>query len=106
MWVITPARGLFYCFDAKVGGDCLAVVQPLVPYRGCSHFRQRRAEESGCDQKETAFDPVAVGPSGAAGLYEQAAKDFSIGFYRGQVYMPIRHLDGSINGFVGTQVVK
>jgi hypothetical protein len=49
---------------------------------------------------------VAVGPSGAAGLYEQAAKDFSIGFYRGQVYMPIRHLDGSINGFVGTQVVK
>ncbi len=27
--VITPARGLFYCFDAKVGGDCLALVQHI-----------------------------------------------------------------------------
>jgi hypothetical protein len=32
---------------------------------------------------------------------ETAAKDFSIGFYRGQVYIPIRHADGSISGFVG-----
>lgn len=27
--VITPTRGLFYCFDAKVGGDCLALVQHI-----------------------------------------------------------------------------
>ena len=27
--------------------------------------------------------------------------DFSIGFYRGQVYIPIPHSDGSISGFVG-----
>jgi hypothetical protein len=27
--VLTPARGLFYCFDAKVGGDCLALVQHI-----------------------------------------------------------------------------
>jgi hypothetical protein len=32
---------------------------------------------------------------------EAAAKDFSIGFYRGQVYILIRHSDGSISGFVG-----
>jgi hypothetical protein len=35
------------------------------------------------------------------GFTETAAKDFSIGFYRGQVYIPIRHADGSISGFVG-----
>jgi hypothetical protein len=29
MWVITPARELFYCFDAKVGGHCLALVQRI-----------------------------------------------------------------------------
>src|SRR3981189_3948027 len=26
---ITPARGLFYCFDAKTGGDCIALVQHI-----------------------------------------------------------------------------
>jgi hypothetical protein len=35
------------------------------------------------------------------GFTEAAAKDFSIGFYRGQVYIPIRHADGTIGGFVG-----
>jgi hypothetical protein len=35
------------------------------------------------------------------GFTEAAAKDFSIGFYRGQIYIPIRHTDGSISGFVG-----
>ena len=31
--VLTPARGLFYCFDAKVGGDCLALVQHIADLR-------------------------------------------------------------------------
>ena len=35
------------------------------------------------------------------GFTEAAAKEFSIGFYRGQVYIPIRHSGGSISGFVG-----
>jgi len=35
------------------------------------------------------------------GFMEAVPKDFSIGFYRGQVYIPIRHTDGSISGFVG-----
>jgi DNA primase len=26
---LTPSRNLFYCFDAKVGGDCLALVQHI-----------------------------------------------------------------------------
>jgi hypothetical protein len=24
--VLTPAKGLFYCFSAKKGGDCIAIV--------------------------------------------------------------------------------
>jgi DNA primase len=31
--VLTPARKLFYCFDAKVGGDCLALVQHITDLR-------------------------------------------------------------------------
>src|ERR1700709_1781348 len=26
---IAPARGLFYCFDAQIGGDCIALVQHI-----------------------------------------------------------------------------
>jgi hypothetical protein len=80
----------------------------LIPYRGCSQFPSSRAEERGGDQKETAFDPVAFASKlqyteqvEQLGFSEAAAKDFSIGFYRGQVYVPIRHSDGSISGFVG-----
>jgi hypothetical protein len=58
--------------------------------------------------KETAFDPVAFAcklqyteQAEQLGFTEQAAKDFFISFYRGQVYIPIRHSDGSISGFVG-----
>jgi hypothetical protein len=59
-------------------------------------------------KNETAFDPVAFASKlqyteqvDQLGLTEAAAKDFSIGFYRGQVYILIRHSDGSISGFVG-----
>jgi len=123
--VITPTRGLFYCFDAKVGGDCLALVQRsrpahnrvgrtrrgrfLIPaYPGCSQFPGPRAEESGCEQKRHCRRPVAFASKlqyteqvEQLGFTEALAKDFSIGFYRGQVYIPIRHTDGSISGFVG-----
>jgi hypothetical protein len=44
--VIPPSRGLFYCFDAKVGGDCLARVQHITGLddtrRGRFHFELRK----------------------------------------------------------------
>ena len=67
------------------------------------------AEESGCDQKANCLRPgglrfqAPIHRTGGEqlGFTEAAAKDFSIGFYRGQIYIPIRHTDGSISGFVG-----
>src|ERR1039458_321419 len=38
--VITPARGLFYCFEAKIGGDCFALVQHItgLEVQDAAHF--------------------------------------------------------------------
>ena len=87
MWVITPARGLFYCFDAKVGGDCLALVQHITgldvktrplscPLPGLLTITLPPAEESGCDQKGNCLRPGRIRveapihrTGGAAGLY-------------------------------------
>jgi DNA primase len=117
--VITPSRGLFYCFDAKVGGDCLALVQHITgldvktrplscPLPGLLTIPCPQQKKAAATKKETAFDPVAFASKlqyteqvEQLGFTEAAAKDFSIGFYRGQVYIPIRHSDGSMSGFVG-----
>jgi hypothetical protein len=56
----------------------------LIPYLVCSQFKLQYTEQ--VEQ---------------LGFTEAAAKEFSIGFYRGQVYIPIRHSGGSISGFVG-----
>jgi hypothetical protein len=118
--VITPSRGLFYCYNGKVGGDCLALVQPvtgldvqdaaafLSPHSRAAHNSQApQGEESGCDEKNTNFAggirfqaPITEQVE-QLGFTEAVAKDFSIGFYRGRVYIHIRHTDGSISGFVG-----
>jgi hypothetical protein len=70
MWVITPARGLFYCFDAKVGGDCLALVQHITgdaqnaaaflsPTGSAHNSPAPEQKNAAATKKETAFDPVA-----------------------------------------------
>src|SRR5260370_36867478 len=67
------------------------------------------AEESGCGQKANCLRPgglrfqAPIHRTGGArlGFTEAAAKDFSIGFYRGQIYIPIRQFDRSFSGFVG-----
>ena len=56
----------------------------LIPYLVCSQFKLQYTEQ--VEQ---------------LGFTEAAAKEFSIGFYRGQVCIPIRHSGGSISGFVG-----
>jgi hypothetical protein len=65
-------------------------------------------DRAAATKKETAFDPVAFASKlqyteqvEQLGFTEAAAKDFSIGFYRGQVYILIRHSDGSISSFAG-----
>jgi DNA primase len=69
--VITPSRGLFYCFDAKVGGDCLALVQHITgldvrdaavflsPTGAAHNSPAPEQKKAAATKKETAFDPVA-----------------------------------------------
>ncbi len=119
--VITPTRGLFYCFDAKVGGDCLALVQHITgldvqdaaaflsPHIRTAHISQApEQKKAAASKKRHCRRPVVFASKlqyteqvEQLGFTEALAKDFSIGFYRGQVYIPIRHTDGSISGFVG-----
>jgi DNA primase len=129
--VITPSRGLFYCFDAKVGGDCLALVQHItgldvqdaaqflapkeatVPQkqevgdnRPNSKSEPKSRHTPGTPPRE--FDPAAFASKLAftdevaeLGINEEDATRLQIGFTRGKVYFPVRNEDGSISGFVG-----
>jgi len=119
--VLTPARGLFYCFDAKVGGDCLALVQHITgldvqdaaaflsPHARAAHDSPvPEQKKAAATKKETAFDPVAFASKlqftdevAELGISEEDATRLQIGFTRGKVYFPIRNEDGSISGFVG-----
>ena len=122
--VLTPSRGLFYCFDAKVGGDCLALVQHItglevqdaaqflapkeatVPQK--TETGNNRSQPKRDTKKETAFDPAAFASKLAftdevaeLGISEEDATRLQIGFTRGKVYFPVRNEDGSISGFIG-----
>jgi DNA primase len=119
--VITPARGLFYSFDAKVGGDCIALVQHitgldakdaaqfLAPKEATVPLKQEARDnrlKKGSDKSVPSFDPVAFASKltftdevAELGLTEEDATRLQIGFTRGKVYFPIRNEDGSISVF-------
>ena len=59
-------------------------------------------------KREAEFDPEAFRKKlrfsdevAALGFSEEDAERFDIGFYRGLVYIPVRHPNGSISGFIG-----
>lgn len=69
---------------------------------------QQKAVEKVASKSPTQFDPEAFAAKltytsqvAELGWTEETARQFCIGFYRGQVYIPIRHQDGSISGFIG-----
>ena len=100
--VLTPARGLFYCFDAKVGGDCLALVQHITgldvqdaaaflsPHARAAHDSPvPEQKKAAATKKETAFDPVAFASKlqftdevAELGISEEDATRLQIGFTR------------------------
>ena len=71
--VITPARGLFYCFDAKVGGDCLCLAlvqhitgldvqdaaQFLAPKEATVPQKTERGSQPALKKEVKEFDPAA-----------------------------------------------
>lgn len=118
---LTPSRQLFFCFSAKVGGDCIALVQHitgldvkdaaeyLVP-----HTREvptappaQRQEARKEAKKEVVFDPAAFAAKltftdevAALGLTEADAIRLGIGVTRGKLYIALRDEFGFTAGFV------
>jgi DNA primase len=108
--VLTPARGLFYCFDAKVGGDCLALVQHItgLEVQEAAHFlapkeatvpqaptrRVEKQEKSATKPSAKGFDKAKFADSltydgEVDDLTEAVAQRHRIGTKRGKLYIPI-----------------
>jgi DNA primase len=127
---ITPGRNLFYCFDAKKGGDQIELVchitgldvkdaaEYLAPHtREEPHSSQPPRQEARKEAKKVyakteksmqVFDPVAFASKlsftdevAALGLTEADATRLGIGFTRGKIYFPLRDEFGFTTGFVG-----
>jgi hypothetical protein len=119
--VLTPSRGLFYCFDAKVGGDCLALVQHItgLEVQDAAQFLAPKEAtvpqkteagnnrpKKGNDKSAPSFDPAAF----AAKLVyvedlgsEEDAKTYGVGEHRGKLYIALRDDFGFIAGFVAVE---
>ena len=122
---ITPAKGVYYCHDAQVGGDCISLtahilslsmkdaaewLQETIPQlREEPHTSSPQRQEARKEvKKETTFDPAAFAAKlaftdevEALGLTEADAARLGIGFYRGRVYFPMKDDTGFIAGFIG-----
>lgn len=126
-FVITPSRGLWYCFKGCGGGDQLALISKL---RKCS---VQQACEWLAGGTSTAIEEHSSGTSSrtppesdsfeelgylepehdavvAAGLDIKIAKLIGAGYaprgtMRGQVLVPIRLRDGSLIGYIGTNEI-
>lgn len=124
--VITPDKGVFYCFSAESGGDQLALIAHV---RGCSvkdgaqWLVGDQAHQAPTKPKEktvTALDGfkpldylVADHPAvEALGFDSDVALALGIGYaprgiLKGTVAVPIRRPDGAIAGYIGlTEIEK
>jgi hypothetical protein len=125
-YVATPPAG-----KKNLSGDCIALYAHINGYSGMyraakelsEHFsapasagrtapstapQAGRAETTAPKKKETVFDAVAFAAKlsftdevAALGILEADATRLGVGFYRGRVYFPMRHPDGTVAGFIG-----
>jgi DNA primase len=125
MFVITPAKQLFFCFSEKKGGDALTLVSKV---RGCTvkeaaehiaaHFGAEGSHASPLPKQEKekrgGFDVEAyakgLDPANAAlaslGISEDTLRQWKAGYsasgvLRGRLALPIASKDGVIVGYAG-----
>jgi DNA primase len=117
---ITPGRNLFYCFDAKKGGDQIELVchvtgldvkdaaEYLAPHSREETHSSTAPPQRKEARKETVFDADAFlarlsysDEVKARNITEADAKRFGIGFLKGYVYFATRDDAGFIAGFIG-----
>lgn len=120
--VVTPEKGVYYCFTEAKGGDVIALVGHV---RGLSAKdaaawiagdtperetvpRERRGERGfkPLDYLDPDHEAVA-----AVGFNPGDARALGIGYaprgvLRGTVAVPVRHADGTIAGYIGIQEAR
>ena len=111
--VITPAKGVFYCFKCKKGGDYATLVSKAKGIEIRDAFIELAkacgVQESPAPKKEApAFDAekylASLDPAHesitALGITEQTFREWKGGFKRGKLMLAIEASDG-IKGFLG-----
>lgn len=129
--VITPSKGLFYCFNSQKGGDVIALVahvkdlsmkeaaQYILDFQG-GYEQQSSIEEA---KKETAtvskgFDPAKYAEDldaesvSEVGVSPELCKEVGWmgiapkGINKGKLTIPLRAEDGSFIDFIGVEGVS
>ena len=122
--VVTPEKGVFYCHEAKQGGDCIALVAHVKgfgmkdaaimlnkAYPADEESKQEKEEPKEDPQKTTVWAGLDYLEyehelMKELGFDPEDGKKLGIGFakkgmMRGRVAIPIRLPDGSLVGYVG-----
>ena len=125
--IITPSKGLFYCWAAHVGGDLIALAAHIrkTEAKGAAAWLAgnsdnssgdkfpkgtvpRTEEERGLKPLELEHDHVAVE---TLGFSAEDAATLGIGYanrgiMRGHVAVPVRLEDGTLAGYIGITEAK
>ena len=113
--VVTPAKGVFYCFTAKTGGDQIALVSHLkgLPAKEAARFlsgtvpeEKPKAEKPSVGFKQLDYLQPEHDAVVALGLDPDVAQALGIGYaprgvLKDTVAVPVRNRDGSIAGYIG-----
>ena len=124
---ITPAKGVFFCFSAKAGGDCIelaahakGIAQREAAELIARHFLTPPGREpqrpSPRPEPEPGLAPLAYLEADhpaveAVGFDPETAKALGIGYagkgmMRGTVAIPVRLEDGTLAGYLGITEAK
>lgn len=112
--VITPQRGLFYCFapECQTGGDLIELVAHCrqmstrdAALEVQAAFGARPAPPDGLDKVAGYLDPDHAAVQ-ALGFTAEAATALGIGYagrgiMKGRVLIPLRMADGTLTGYAG-----
>lgn len=122
--VVTPKKGMFYCFHAQKGGDLIELASHIkgIPVKQAAEWLAgdtsppKKAKEERTNRVDGGFKPLdylvhdheAVV---AIGFEPQDAEKLGIGYaprglLRGQVAVPVRLADGTLAGYLGIQEAK
>lgn len=114
-FVITPSKGLFYCFEPKClkGGDLIELVAKVkrCSVKEAAQFLDQHYGEKERDEPTEVLNPLEyLDPAHAAvltlGFPEEVAKALGAGFagkgiMRGRVAVPLRTPEGKLVGYMG-----